>query len=149
MKLRPLILSLCASSMLMAPVALQAAETNPNIVHRQGIFKTVGGHMTALKSILVLGFDAQKDVSYHAQGILDAFAHMGNSFPPGSDKGETKARKEIWEDMDTFKQRGKDLRMAAQALKDASADKAASLDAFKKMGKACKACHDDFRKKKK
>ncbi|RRJ82723.1 c-type cytochrome [Aestuariirhabdus litorea] len=147
MKLRPLVLGLCASTLLMSPVALQAAENNPNIVHRQGIMKIVGGHMGALKSILVLGFDAPQDVSYHAQGMMDALSHMGNSFPPGSDKGETKARKEIWEDMDTFKQRGKDLRMALEALNASANDKGAALDAFKKVGKACKSCHDDFRKK--
>ncbi|MCL6414128.1 cytochrome c [Aestuariirhabdus sp. Z084] len=148
MKPRSLLLSFCAASILTTPITTQADETNPNIVHRQGIYKIAGGHMTSLKSILALGFEAPADVSFHAQGIMDAFSHMGNSFPPGSDKGQTRARKEIWEDMDTFKQRGKDAYAAAQALRDSAGDRSAELGAFKKMAKACKACHDDFRKKK-
>lgn len=125
-----------------------AEESNPAIVHRQGIYKSMAGHMTALKSILFLGFEAPADLSFHAQGILDGFNHMGNSYPPGSDKGETKAKPEIWTQPDKVKQRAQDAVSAAKELvKSASgADKGATITAFKAMGEKCKACHDDFRK---
>ncbi|MEO5334987.1 MAG: cytochrome c [Magnetococcus sp. YQC-5] len=125
-----------------------AEETNPAIVHRQGIYKSMAGHMTAMKSILFLGFDAPADLPFHAQGILDAFGHMGNSYPPGSDKGETKAKPEIWTQPDKVKQRAMDGVAAAKALVAAASgsDKGATVAAFKAMGEKCKACHDDFRK---
>ncbi|MEO5347255.1 MAG: cytochrome c [Magnetococcus sp. YQC-9] len=125
-----------------------AEETNPAIVHRQGIYKSMAGHMTAMKSILFLGFDAPADLTFHAQGILDGFGHMGNSYPPGSDKGETKAKPEIWTQPEKVKQRATDAVAAAKALLAASSgtDKGATIAAFKSMGEKCKACHDDFRK---
>jgi cytochrome c556 len=123
-------------------------ETNPAIVHRQAIYKLASGHMNAIKSILLLGFEAPADTVFHAQGIVDAFSHMGNSYPPGSDKGDTEAKPVIWTEMEKFKQLGQQSFTAATALVAASqtGDKAATLDAFKKLGATCKACHNDFRK---
>lgn len=128
---------------------LFAEESNPSIIHRQGIYGAVGGHMKAIKSILLLEFDAAKDVTFHAQGIVDAFTHMGNSFPPGSDKGETKAKPEIWTDKDKFAQLGKNAFGAANELLKAAqgGDKQITLAAFKKLGETCKSCHDDFKSK--
>ncbi|MBF0153093.1 MAG: cytochrome c [Magnetococcales bacterium] len=148
--MKKIILSLAIVAALSGTMApLGAEESNPAIVHRQAILDTVGGHMKAIKSILVLGFDAPQDVAFHAQGIVDGFSHMGNSFPPGSDKGETKAKPEIWTQGDKFKQHNGNALKAANDLVGASkgSDKQAILAAFKKMGEACKACHDDFKGK--
>lgn len=83
------ILSLAVITTLFLTIApLGAEESNPAIVHRQAIYDIVGGHMKAIKSILMLEFDASKDLTFHAQGVVDGFSHMGNSFPPGSDKGK-------------------------------------------------------------
>ncbi|MBF0132793.1 MAG: cytochrome c [Magnetococcales bacterium] len=133
--------------LLVAPAS--ADESNPSIIHRQGIYSAVGGHMKAIKSILLLEFDAAKDVTFHAQGIVDAFTHMGNSFPPGSDKGETKAKPEIWTDKDKFAQLGKNAFGAANELLKVAqgGDKQVTLAAFKKLGETCKSCHDDFKNK--
>ncbi|MBF0295895.1 MAG: cytochrome c [Magnetococcales bacterium] len=147
--MKKLVLAIAAASVT-AVTALSgfADETNPAIVHRQGIYKTMAGHMTAMKSILFLGFDAPADIPFHAQGILDGFGHMGNSYPPGSDKGETKAKPEIWTQPDKVKQRAMDAVAAAKELVKAASgtDKGATIAAFKTMGEKCKACHDDFRK---
>ncbi|MBF0418132.1 MAG: cytochrome c [Magnetococcales bacterium] len=137
-----------ASVTTVSAFAALAEESNPAIVHRHGIYKIMAGHMTAMKSILFLGFEAPADLAFHAQGILDAFGHMGNSYPPGSDKGETKAKPEIWTQPDKLKQRATEAVDAAKALVAATAgtDKKATIAAFKGMGEKCKACHDDFRK---
>ncbi|MBF0137410.1 MAG: cytochrome c [Magnetococcus sp. DMHC-1] len=137
------------ATFLSSSAPLLAEESNPAIVHRQGIYGIAGGHMKALKSILLLDFAAPKDLTFHAQGIVDGFSHMGNSFPPGSDKGETKAKPEIWTNNDKFKQLGKNAFEAANELVKATqgSDKQVTLAAFKKLGEACKACHDDFKSK--
>lgn len=137
---------------LLAPLAI-ADEDNPHIVHRQGIYKVASGHMAALKSILFLDHPAQEDVNFHATAMLDAFKHLGNAYPEGSDKGKTRAKKAIWKDPEGFKEKGQAAGQAIFALVDLSstgmADKAELVDAFKKVGGACKGCHDDYRKKKK
>ncbi|MBF0164384.1 MAG: cytochrome c [Magnetococcales bacterium] len=147
--MKKIILALAVASVTaVSALSALAEESNPAIVHRQGIYKTMAGHMTAMKSILFLGFEAPADLAFHAQGILDGFGHMGNAYPPGSDKGETKAKPEIWTQPDKVKQRAMDAVGAAKALVAATAgtDKGATIAAFKSMGEKCKACHDDFRK---
>jgi cytochrome c556 len=124
-----------------------ADESNPSIVHRQGTYKVASGHMDSLKSILFLG--GSGDAAYHAQSIKAAWEHMGNAYPEGSDKGETAAKPEIWENMDDFQAKGKTAYGATVALLEAaqSGDKGATIDAFKKLGGSCKACHKEYRKK--
>jgi len=146
--LKRFVAAICVATALFAAPAW-AGETNPDIVHRHGIFKIASGHMTALHSILFLGHGATKDVLFHAQGIKDAFAHLGNAFPPGSGTGETKAAPAIWEQPEKFKKAGQDAAAATDAMVQAAQgdDRKAQIDAFKRLGGSCKACHDDFKSK--
>lgn len=123
-----------------------AAEKNPAIVGRQGTYKTVAGHMTSLKAILFLG--GSGNAAYHAGAIKSAWENMGNAFPPGSDKGETRAKAKIWEEMDAYKAKGKAAYGATVGLVSAieGGDKGAIVEAYKKLGGSCKSCHDDYRK---
>ena len=66
----------------------------------------------------------------------------------GTDKGETRAKPEIWAEMDKFKAAASTMQDEMTKLNAAS--KTGSLDAIKaqfgKVGQACKACHDNYRK---
>lgn len=130
-----------------AAVTAHADETNPAIVHRQAIYKIVAGHMQDLKAGLLLK-GGSENLAWNADAIVDAFKHMGNAYPAGSDKGETKADPAIWSEPAKFQEAGKKAFGAAMALAEAtkSGDQAKSIDAFKALGGACKACHQDFRK---
>mgnify|MGYP006170630377 FL=1 len=70
------------------------------------------------------------------------------AFPEGSDKGETRAKPEIWKDSAKFKEAAD--KMQAELNKVAVAAKAGNVDALKAaFGPAsatCKGCHDTFRK---
>lgn len=70
-------------------------------------------------------------------------------FGPGTDKGETKAKPEIWSDKAKFDDYAN--KMQAEMGKLAIAAKSGNLDNIKAAvnatGGACKACHDDFRAK--
>lgn len=78
-------------------------------------------------------------------------------FPAGSDKpvegskiaGFTRAKAEIWSEMDKFKQAYDTLGQALGKLVAAakSGDEGAMKAAVGGVGKACKGCHDDFRAK--
>ncbi|HBO13832.1 MAG TPA: cytochrome C [Halieaceae bacterium] len=70
-------------------------------------------------------------------------------FAPGSDKGTTRAKPAIWDNMDDFEAKLADLREAAEALDEAAegGDRAAIAEAVKATGGACKACHDEYKSK--
>jgi cytochrome c556 len=70
-------------------------------------------------------------------------------FAPGSEKGMTRAKPAIWENMDDFEEKLADLREAAEALDEAAegGDRAAIAEAVKATGGACKACHDEYKAK--
>jgi cytochrome c556 len=72
-----------------------------------------------------------------------------DGFIPGTDKGDTKAKPEIWSKADKFKEAYD--RMENETAKLAEVAKGGNLDAIKKqfgeVRKTCKACHDDFKKK--
>ena len=70
-------------------------------------------------------------------------------FAEGSGEGAaTDAKPEIWAEMDKFNAAAK--KMQDEMAKLNAAAKSGSLDAIKvaagDVGKACKACHDDYRK---
>lgn len=127
-----------------------AADFTSVIVHRQGIYDVMAGHMKVLKSILFMGNENISSVNYHAKAILDAAKHHGKAFPKGSDKGKTHALPVIWEKPEEFKAAGQKLGKELKAFIEASemADKEDLKElqgAFKKVGGACKGCHEKFR----
>lgn len=71
------------------------------------------------------------------------------AFGEGTDKGETKAKPEIWKEQAKFKEKAE--KMQTEMSKLAAAAKTGSLDniktAFGATGAACKSCHDDYRDK--
>ncbi|MDD2881219.1 MAG: cytochrome c [Rhodoferax sp.] len=70
-------------------------------------------------------------------------------FGPGTDKGDTKAKPEIWTDKAKFDDYAK--KMEAEMTKLAAAAKSGNMDNIKlavnATGGTCKSCHDDFRAK--
>lgn len=70
-------------------------------------------------------------------------------FGPGTEKGDTKAKPEIWAEKAKFDDYANKLE--AELAKLTVAAKSGSLDSVKAatnaVGGACKACHDDFRAK--
>jgi cytochrome c556 len=72
-----------------------------------------------------------------------------DAFIPGSDKGETKAKPEVWSKADKFKTAND--AMETETAKLAELSKAGNLDALKeqvgKVQKTCKSCHEEFKNK--
>ncbi|TDG11978.1 cytochrome c [Seongchinamella unica] len=80
-----------------------------------------------------------------ALGSMD----VSRAFPPGSDKGTTRAKPEIWDNKDDFEAKLGDLQQALAALQIAagSGDRKIIAEATGAAGKACKACHDEYKSK--
>jgi cytochrome c556 len=70
------------------------------------------------------------------------------AFVAGTDKGETKAKPEIWTEDAKF--RAAASKMQEEMAKLNAAAKTGNLDqikaAFGPVGQSCKACHDEYRK---
>ncbi|MFA6062287.1 MAG: cytochrome c [Gallionella sp.] len=72
-----------------------------------------------------------------------------DGFIPGTEKGDTKAKPEIWSKSDKFKEAND--RLETESARLAELAKGGNLDVLKeqfgKLQKTCKACHDDFKNK--
>jgi len=68
-------------------------------------------------------------------------------FVDGSDKGTTRAKPEIWENKDDFSGKMEDLHKALNELQQATAggDRDMITKRVGAAGKACKACHDEYK----
>lgn len=126
-----------------------AHEKNPYIVHRQSIYNIVNGHMRALQAIILLDHPATSDIAFHANAIKTAFQHQGDAFPKGSEKGSTHANSKVWEQPEKFSQKQREADLAVERLVKAAEqnDQSRIKQSFGELGKACRSCHDDFRKK--
>lgn len=82
-----------------------------------------------------------------AEAIAAQAGKQLQHFPAGSDKGNTKAKPEIWANWAQFEANMKDLESKAAAT--ATAAKAGNIDGvkagFAAMGGACGTCHKSFR----
>lgn len=78
-----------------------------------------------------------------------ASVDVTRAFAPGTDKGTTRAKPEIWENTDDFIEKYQALQSASKDLLAAakSGDKGAIGQAVKDTGGACKACHDEYKAK--
>jgi len=88
--------------------------------------------------------EAARDISLTAKKIHELF-------PEGSEGGKSDALPAIWQEWDRFTGNAEDLESVANALAASLGDSAAQdwKTAFQKVTDACKACHQDFRAKKK
>jgi cytochrome c556 len=128
-----------------ATIALAQADV---IKQRQDNRKETAATMRSIKGVIDAKGDVKPVVASAAKlkQLELAFVKM---FPPGSDKGETKALPTIWSDMPGFMAASKNVEAAYDKLAVAagSGDLAAVTAAFGDTGKACGACHDKFRAK--
>jgi len=135
--------------MLAFPAAAQFAKPEDAIKYRKASFTILGAHFGRV------GAMATGKTPYDAKAAAenaDIAAAMSKlhwaSFTEGSDKGETRAKPEIWKDSAKFKEAAD--KMQAEVTKVAAAAKVGNVDALKTaFGPAaatCKGCHDNFRK---
>ncbi|NBQ87503.1 MAG: cytochrome c [Betaproteobacteria bacterium] len=92
-------------------------------------------------------FDAK--VAAESAQVVDTLSKLPwAGFGPGTDKGDTRAKPEIWTQQAKFKEAGD--KMQAEVAKLVAAAKTGNLDNLKAAigpaGASCKACHDSFRK---
>lgn len=133
------------------PMQTVAESTTEKAVRaRQSAYHVMGQQMGLINATLKgdLAFD-KPSLKLRAQALDTLGRLVGENYPAGSDKGDTKAKPEIWKD----RQRFKEFALASQeeTAKLVQAVDAGSLDALKEaygaVSKSCKTCHDEFKVK--
>jgi cytochrome c556 len=131
------------------PAAAQYRNAEAAIKYRQSAMYLQNNHMGRLFAMI------KGDVPFDAKAAADNIEIVAllNSrvqfaaFIDGSDKGNTKAKPEIWAEKDKFN--AAVAKSQEDVLKLAAAGKTGNLDQIKAaagaVGQSCKACHDAYR----
>lgn len=148
-----IILALLATAV--AGSALAQVKPEDAIKFRQSGYTFMQWNMIKLKGMLVDNpASYNKEQAIAAANLIAATANsgMGALYVPGSDKGkgwkETRVKPELFTDREAVGKVAVAFNKEANELaKVAATGDAAALKAqFGKVGEACKACHDKFRK---
>ena len=129
--------------------ALASAAMADVISDRKDNRKAVAEQMKAIKAVVDASGPAASVVA-PAKKIVELEAPFEKMFPPGSDKGDTKALPTVWSDMKGFETASHNLTTQATKMVElASAGKPADeiKAQFGEMGKACGGCHNTYRAK--
>lgn len=131
------------------PAAWAFKDAEGAIEYRQSAFTLIAEHVGQMGAMIrnEKPFDAA-EFKYRASSV-EALSKMpleGFNYP-GADKGKTKAKPEVWENMKDFTARMSKFQDNAATLAKATAS--GDLDtikpAFMDTMKNCKACHTDYK----
>jgi cytochrome c556 len=149
--MKRLCIALCAAAGLFAalPASAQFQKPEDAIKYRKAALTLVGTHFGRLGAMASgkVPFDA-KAAADNAE-VLNNVAHLPwTGFVAGSDKGETRAKPEIWSEADKFKASATKMQDEVAKLNAAAktGDLAQLKTAFGSAAQTCKACHDNYRK---
>jgi cytochrome c556 len=131
------------------PAAAQFAKPEDAIKYRQSVMFLQGQHLGRLGAMASgrVPFDAKVAVD-NADVLLTITKLPFAAFVDGTDKGNTRAKPEIWAEKDKFMAGA--TKMQEEVVKLNAAAKSGSIDQLRaavgEVGKACKGCHDNYQK---
>jgi len=129
----------------------QGPKPEDEIRYRQSVMNVIGRAMAPMGAMAQGKAPFNAAVAQKNSALIDSLLGLPwGSFGPGTDKGApNKADAKIWSDAAKFKQTAEAGQKAVANLAAAAktGDEAKFKAAFGDVGKACKACHDDFRTK--
>lgn len=142
------ILLLAAQPLAAQQIPMEQVEAA--IKYRQNVMKALGGLTGTAVGQLRDGFTHGPELTAVAAGLQALSADIPSLFPEGTDFGETEAKPEVWSERKAFEDSAAKAGEAVDAFAAAvrQGERKEMLGAFKKMGDACKGCHEDFREKK-
>jgi cytochrome c556 len=116
------------------------------IAERRAGLKRMGEHMQAMKAVV----DNRGDVRPLAATVDEMIAwyqSLPGRFPPGSDRGDTRALPAIWTERANFETVANNMVNQLQVLRTAAAsgDAAAFATAYGQTGQTCGTCHRPYR----
>ncbi len=131
------------------PAAAQFAKPEDAIKYRKAAFTVMAAHFGRVAAMANgrIPFDAKAAASNaEIATMIAALPYAG--FVDGSDKGDTKAKPEIWSERAKFDASA--TKMQDEMVKFNAAAKTGDIAVIKAavggVGQACKGCHDTYRK---
>jgi cytochrome c556 len=131
------------------PAAAQFAKPEDAVKYRKAAFTVMAAHFGRVAAMANgrIPFDAKAAATNAEIATMVAtlpFAGFGD----GTDKGDTRAKSEIWSERDKFNAAATKMQEEMAKLNTAakSGDQAAMRTAAGAVGQACKACHDSYRR---
>ena len=130
--------------------AAQDVKPEDVIKFRKGAYQVIGWEMRPLGLMVKGEMPFNKDVFARNAAVIDTMSHVvPDGFVAGTDKGDTRAKPEIWSDAAKFKAALE--RFQSEAAKMNEVAKGGNFDAIKlqfgALSKSCGNCHDNFRNK--
>lgn len=131
------------------PAQAQFAKPEDAIKYRKASFNVMAAHFGRVGAMANGRIPYDAKMAQENAEIVAAMAKLPwAAFGEGTDKGDTRAKPEIWKEAAKYKDASD--KMQAEMVKLNTAAKAGSLDALKvafgPTAASCKACHDAFRK---
>jgi cytochrome c556 len=135
--------------MVALPAAAQFAKPEDAIKYRKASFTVMSAHFGRVGAMATGKAPYDAKAAAENADIAAAMSKLPwSAFTEGSDKGETRAKPEIWKDSAKYKEAGD--KMQAELTKLAAAAKVGNVEALKTAfgpaASTCKGCHDNFRK---
>lgn len=128
--------------------AAQQAKPEDIIKQRRAGYAILGYNFGSLAAMAQDKKPYNRDEAQRNAQLAAAIADYPKGFfAEGTDKGETKAKPEIWQKRADFDSKMDKMIAEARKLPQAAGDPAALKKAVADTGAACKACHDDYRAK--
>lgn len=152
MKFRPSLVVVATFALVTAlPAAAQFRNAEAAIKYRQSVMTVKGNHLARVFAMVngQVPFDA-KVAAENAEivNMLSSNAQFASFWVDGSDKGNTRAKPELWAEKDKFN--AAVAKSQEDAAKLVAASKTGNLDQIKAaagaVGASCKACHDAYQK---
>ncbi len=145
----PLMIAAAIGMATALPASAQFAKPEDAIKYRKAVFTVMATHFGRVAAMAngKIPFDAKVAAdSAQIAATMSMLPYV--AFIEGTDKGDTKAKPEIWSEADKFKAAA--TKMQEEMGKFNTAAKGGNIDAIKaaagETGKSCKACHDAYRK---
>lgn len=141
---------LLAAAVMTAPFAVQASDVTQLVRKREDLMKQTGKAMMAIAK--VAKGEAQKgpDTVKAAETVLANSKQIPALFPQGATDPDSRAKPEIWTHWSEFETHAQSLQQQAAKLVQVvqNGDAKAIGMQLQATGKACGACHKQFRKPK-
>lgn len=140
-----------ASTLLASGTAAAQAKPEDVIKFRKGVYQVVGWHVRPMGAMVKGQMPYNQAAFVKNAEIVAMMSHVApEAFAAGSDKGETRAKPEIWSDAAGFKKVMDGFQAEAEKMVQV-AKTSTTVDGvrnqFSALSKSCGACHDNYRTK--
>ena len=150
-KLKTILLSTTLAAAVAVPVWAHIERSEPLQSMRQSYFALLGMTLSPMGDMVKgkIDWDDARFARWAQDLAAVASFEVERGFAPGSEEGKTRAKPDIWLDMDDFNSKLNDLRAQSAKLVEVSGgnDEGAIKAQFGATAKTCKTCHDQYKSK--